>query len=136
MQRAVGIPDLRHSVRIPKFRVAFLTGHQIKLFHLCIRPFVFRAPDTQRYHCIMNSRFLPLTLMLKRSTDFQRECVLTMLQMVSAGKGRLHLSMQRHKGFGNFPNKQKETGSNDPVSFSHCGTTMPCLRACAQLLTG
>ena len=77
MQRTVGIPDLRHSVRIPKFRVAFLAGHQIKLFHLCIRPFVFRVSGTQRYHCIMNGRFLPLTLVPKRLTDFQRECVLT-----------------------------------------------------------
>lgn len=37
VQRTVSIPNFRYAVFVLKFRVAFLTGHQVKLFHLCIR---------------------------------------------------------------------------------------------------
>lgn len=36
VQRTVSIPNFRYAVFVLKFRVAFLTGHQVKLFHLCI----------------------------------------------------------------------------------------------------
>lgn len=41
VQRTVSIPNFRYAVFVLKFRVAFLTGHQVKLFHLCIRPLFF-----------------------------------------------------------------------------------------------
>ena len=41
VQRTVSVPNLWYTVFILKLRVAFLTGHQIKLFHLCIRPLFF-----------------------------------------------------------------------------------------------
>ena len=41
VQRTVSIPNFRYAVFVLKLRVAFLTGHQIKLFHLCIRPLFF-----------------------------------------------------------------------------------------------
>ena len=40
VQRTVSVPNFR-AVFVLKLRVAFLTGHQIKLFHLCIRPLFF-----------------------------------------------------------------------------------------------
>ena len=36
VQRTVSIPNFRYAVFVLKFRVAFLTGHQVKLFHLCM----------------------------------------------------------------------------------------------------
>lgn len=41
VQRTVSVPNFRYAVFVLKLRVAFLTGHQIKLFHLCIRPLFF-----------------------------------------------------------------------------------------------
>ena len=41
VQWTVSVPNLWYTVFILKLRVAFLTGHQIKLFHLCIRPLFF-----------------------------------------------------------------------------------------------
>ena len=36
VQGTVSIPKFRHAILIPKLCIAFLTGHQIKLFHDCI----------------------------------------------------------------------------------------------------
>lgn len=36
VQRTVSIPNFRYAVFVLKFRVAFFTGHQVKLFHLCM----------------------------------------------------------------------------------------------------
>ena len=41
VQRTVSIPNFRYAVFVLKLHVAFLTGHQVKLFHLCICPLFF-----------------------------------------------------------------------------------------------
>ena len=103
MQRAVGVSDLRHSILIPKFCAAFLTGHQKELFHLCIRPFHFRVSDTQHSHFITNGCAAPLTLAPKSAADFRRECALTQDRSVPQERAACIGHDAEHKGFGHSP---------------------------------
>lgn len=100
MQRAVGVSDLRHSILIPKFCAAFLTGHQKELFHLCIRPFRFHVSGTQHAHSTTNRGTALLTLAPKSATDFRRECALTQDRSVPQECAACIGTMQNTRGLG------------------------------------
>ena len=100
VQRTVSIPNFRYAVFVLKFRVAFLTGHQVKLFHLCIRPLFFRVSGTQRTHSTTNARTAPLTLTPKSIRNFQRECALTRNRSVPQECAACIHRMQNARGLG------------------------------------
>ena len=100
MQRTVGIPNLRHSILIPKFCAAFFTGHQKEQLHLCIRPFRFYVSGTQHAHFITNGCAAPLTLAPKSAADFRRVCALTHDRSVPQECATCIGTMQNTRGLG------------------------------------
>ena len=123
VQRTVSIANLRCSVFVQKPCVTFLTEHQIKLFHLCIRPLFFRVSGTQRTHSTTNAKTALLTLTPKSIRNFQRECALTRDRSVPQECAAC-IGECRSKGLGVFPNKRFATQNKQMYIRLHCLRTL------------
>ena len=76
LQRAVGVAYFGHAVCILDLLTAFLSGHQITLFHVALSSQYFAACRKQTYSITFGLRRL-CALLPKRTRDFVGECVLT-----------------------------------------------------------
>lgn len=99
VQRTVSIPNFRYAVFVLKFRVAFLTGHQVKLFHLCIRPLFSCVRHTTHsfYHGCHDCAIDAYT---KSIRNFQGECALTRNRSVPQECAACIHRMQNIRGLG------------------------------------
>ena len=102
VQRTVSVPNFRYAVFVLKFRVAFLTGHQIKrsisasvLSFSCVRHTTFSF-----YH---ECRDCAIDACTKKHSGFSERVCIDTQQKRSAGMRSLHPLDAERMGFGHRP---------------------------------